>query len=141
NRSGSGQLAVVVVVPGRYREHDSIASIDRELVGAEQAGPGTAGDQDRCGGNVEAELAGIERRDLLPKRRNPRRRWVVRLSPAKRTLHALEERPRNGELARVEVADGQVTDLLPAGLERPNLVGDRQNARPGQAGEAAAGLR
>src|SRR5206468_5717843 len=36
NRRGSGQLAVVVVVPGRYREHDSIASIDRKLVRGEQ---------------------------------------------------------------------------------------------------------
>ena len=41
-------------------------------------------------------------------------------------------------LARIEVADTQVANLPPAGLERPNLVGDRQNARPDQAGEAAA---
>src|SRR5258708_4735887 len=78
-----------------------------------------AGDHDRAGGNREAELAGVERRDLLPERRDAHRRWIVRLSAAKRGLEALEQQPRNGKLARVEVADTQVADLPPAGLERP----------------------
>ena len=129
---GADELRVVVVVPRRHREHHLVTGIDEHAIRAVDRGPRPARHQHGRESVRQPESPSIKLANRPTQRLDAVRGWIVRLARLERRSDTIEQRLGNGELRRIEVADGEIADGLPRRGERTDLGADRENERAGQ---------
>src|SRR5207248_9232817 len=75
----------------------------------------------------------IEADDRAPQLKRAVGGRIVRLAGAQQLDDVILELDRNAELVRREIADGEIADFFSARRQRPDLAGDFQDLRAGQA--------
>jgi hypothetical protein len=129
HRQSAEHLAVVIVVPRRNAEDDSLTRIDHRSIERIDRRPRARCNEDRLHRKIEAETPLIEISNGRAQALQTVRRRIRRLAGTQCLDDGVLELTRNPKLLRAEIPNGEIEDLSSLPDERANVAGDFEDGR------------